>query len=242
MRERFEEHGWSIVRGVFDAGRVAELTRVFDRLVGAPPGLRQLPGPHHLDPAFDALLRAPEIGALACDALGAEWVQLLQDGLLVKPAGATDRIEWHQDYTYLAFLEPPATVSVRVALTPSTEATGCLRVLDGSHRLGVLGDPELFGGAIQAGLLEALPPEQRQAERLVELEPGDVSLHHCLTVHGSFENRSPHAQKVVVTHMFDGACRLRAERLTAEQQAWFQTDADGHLIGEGFPVLHRTSR
>ncbi|MBE7448110.1 MAG: phytanoyl-CoA dioxygenase family protein [Kofleriaceae bacterium] len=69
-------------------------------------------------------------------------------------------------------------------------------------------------------------------------EPGDVSLHHCLTFHGSRPNTSARPRKTLVLRLFDGACRLVPDRLPSpEAVAHFPTDADGHLDAAAFPVL-----
>jgi ectoine hydroxylase-related dioxygenase (phytanoyl-CoA dioxygenase family) len=71
------------------------------------------------------------------------------------------------------------------------------------------------------------------------LTPGDVSIHHCLTLHGSDANRGESARKTVVTHLSGGSCRLVRERLPATALAYFATDADGRLTDESFPALFR---
>jgi ectoine hydroxylase-related dioxygenase (phytanoyl-CoA dioxygenase family) len=78
---------------------------------------------------------------------------------------------------------------------------------------------------------------------LLELAPGDVSLHHCLTLHGSDESRSATPRRTIVTHLVAGACRVVPERLpSAEALRHFQTDATGRLAGDRFPTLHRRGR
>ena len=78
---------------------------------------------------------------------------------------------------------------------------------------------------------------------MLELAPGDVSLHHCLTLHGSDENRSERPRRTIVTHVVADACRVVRERLpSAKAVRHFQTDAAGRLAGERFPVLRRRQR
>lgn len=200
----------------------------------------QLPG---LCRQNDALLEHVRgaVGRLVADLLRAERIQLLQDTLIVKPPRVGAPIELHQDYTYIGFLEPSNAVSVRLSLTPSTIDSGCMYVVDRSHRWGLAGPLSVFSHELQRGTVERLPARLRA--RLVTdriplgLAPGDVSIHHCLTHHGSFENRSGAVQRTIVTHVIDGSCRLVRERLPDHAIPYFETNANGHLSSASFPVL-----
>ncbi len=250
-RAFFAEHGWVVIRGVVTPARAAEIEAALDAAV--PPAAYprwgdrfvEVAGISHASPALTAAVHDPALAALAGALLDAERIQLLQDTALVKPAHGTATLAWHQDYSYLTYLDRPAVVTARLALTPCTEANGCLRVLDGSHRWGGLhGDDLAFRRTEVDDTLASLPPahqaEAAAAERLIELAPGDVSLHSCLTFHGSRANPSDVTRKTLAIRFMDGACRLLPERLPApELRAIFTSDDDGHLTGVWFPVLWR---
>ncbi|HEX9577790.1 MAG TPA: phytanoyl-CoA dioxygenase family protein, partial [Myxococcales bacterium] len=177
------------------------------------------------------------IAARIAGLLGCPRVQLLQDTVLVKQPGRA-RVEWHQDHTYMGFLDPPAAVSVRLALNGCTRESGCLRVLDGSHLDGPRGSLRPLISHEVSDDSELLPEgwEERVVE--IELEPGDASVHHSLTFHGSLQNRSPGPRKTLIARLFDARARLVVERLPSpEWRAWFPTDAQGHLCGPRFPLL-----
>ncbi len=233
MERFFAKNGWAVVRQAVAPEVVAALDVAATRLVPTPTALVQLPAPRTLDAVF-----APgaHVGRLGAQALGCERVQLLQDGLLFKPPG-DHRVEWHRDVTYTGYLRPPATISVRLALTPSTVETGCLYVLGRSHETPWSGDTDVFGDIIAPGAVADLSPAELDAAIPVELEPGDVSLHHCLTFHGSFENRSSQVTRVLVTHVFDAACTVDETLLPEGARAHFTTDDDGHLSATRFPLL-----
>jgi len=117
-------------------------------------------------------------------------------------------------------------------------------VLDDSHGWGLQGD----GTALTAGSIDdalALLPRPRAervsaATRVIELFPGDVSLHHCLTFHGSPRNQSAQARKTAVARFFDASCTLRHDRLPLGQEAHFPTAARNRLSPAAFPVLYRS--
>lgn len=247
-RRFFNEHGWLIVRAAVDAERVARLEAVLDTLIPEPHyaawGGRvvEVAGISRGSPELARLARDPELARFAAGALGAREVQLLQDTVFVKPVGAPARVEWHQDYSYLAYLDRTSVVTVRLALTRCSLESGCMRVLDGSHAWGVRGDNLAFRRDRVEDALAALPPELRDraagTEVPLELAPGDVSLHHCLTFHGSEENRSAHPRKTLAVRIMDAECRLVPSRLpSAEMAPHFPTDASGRLASSAFPIL-----
>ena len=117
---------------------------------------------------------------------------LLWDGAyIIKQAGSSSFVSWHQDLTYWG-LNPASDdglVNVWVALTPATRANGCMDFVRGSH-LGKrfdhvdTDDPDNIlhrGQTIDSPFDEA-------AIRSCELAPGEASFHHGWTVHGSGPN------------------------------------------------------
>jgi hypothetical protein len=246
-RAFFAEHGWVILRGVVSRARAAELADALDAVV--PPAsypawgdaIVEVVGISRASPALAALVRDRALAGIAGALLAADRVQLLQDTALVKPAGGNATLAWHQDASYLTYLDPPAVVTARLALSPCTEETGCMRVIDGSHTWGLHGDDLAFRLASVADTLDALPAELRArvagAERKVELAPGDLSVHHCLTFHASGKNTSATTRRTLAMRYLDGACRLVPDRLAPHLQAIFTADDDGHLTGPLFPLL-----
>lgn len=248
----FKDHGWLVLRGVVRAGTLVRITDAFNRVTqpvangGDVPcdehgkSIWQVPGIFRQDQTLLAHIHRG-LGEFVAELLDARRIQLLQDTLIVKPARVGAPIELHQDYTHTGFLEPPNAVSIRLSLTASSVERGCMYVIDCSHRWGLQGSLSLFGDRLQQGVAERLPAHLRASvttHRIpLELGPGDVSIHHCLTYHGSFENTGDTAQKTIVTHVFDGACRLTPDRLPAGAIQFFDTDADGHLNAASFPVL-----
>src|SRR5262245_9011194 len=252
LRRFFDLHGWLMLRGVVSAEPLSQITETIDQLLrargdfgGAPSdrhgrSIWQVPG---LCCQNDALLAHVRLGLgeLVADLLRADCIQLLQDTTIIKPPRVGAPVELHQDYTYIGFLEPPNAVSVRLSLTPSTLDAGCLYVIDRSHRWGLQGELSLFSRQLQQGGAERLPARLRARvinHRIpLELAPGDVSIHHCLTHHGSFANTSDTTQRTIVTHIVDGACRLLPDRLPDHAIRYFDANANGHLSPRSFPVL-----
>src|ERR1041384_8172930 len=98
---------------------------------------------------------------------------------------------WHQDSFYSGLHLTPST-SAWIALTPSHEANGCMRVIPGSHKLGSLDhenddeDPHMLN---RRG--ERLKDDVDESHAVdIVLRPGQLSLHQSTIVHGSNPNTS----------------------------------------------------
>lgn len=248
LREAFERDGHAVVRGVIAPGELAAITEVFTTVIPeldyprGPDGIvRELTGVARGYEPLARIAHDPRFGALIADALGVTCVQFLQDSLLYKPARDGGSVEWHQDRTYIGYLVPAQVATLRIALLPEDEANGCMRVVDGSHRWGPIGANESLTATSVGSLLPTLSAEQ-QAQvahaRYLPLAPGDVSIHHCLTLHGSAQNTSALPRRTILLRMFDGACTLDRGKLPPGAEDYFPTDTAGHLDRTAFPVVH----
>jgi ectoine hydroxylase-related dioxygenase (phytanoyl-CoA dioxygenase family) len=100
-------------------------------------------------------------------------------------------VAWHQDLTYWG-LEPPRAITAWIAIDDADVENGCMSVIPGSHRLGILE----HGKSARAGNLLSI--NQEVPDGLVDearavsmpLRAGQMSLHDGMLLHGSHPNRS----------------------------------------------------
>ena len=118
--------------------------------------------------------------------------EILVDGNLVfyKQPRDPRYASWHQDSVYSGWHLTPS-VSAWIALTPSEPANGCMRVIPGTHKQGLLAhenieDPNMLN---RRGERLRMDVDESQAVDVV-LRPGEMSLHHTNIVHGSNPNTS----------------------------------------------------
>lgn len=106
-----------------------------------------------------------------------------------KPAGDGMAIPWHQDGQYWP-MRPLETVTVWVAVDPATRENGCLRVIPGTHTAGLMPhtSTDEKGLALNQGVVQGAFDEDEAVD--IELEAGQISLHHAMLVHGSNANTS----------------------------------------------------
>jgi non-heme Fe2+,alpha-ketoglutarate-dependent halogenase len=111
--------------------------------------------------------------------------------IFAKPARSTGFYNWHQDTTYWGLSEP-GVVTAWLALTPSTEESGCMRVIPGSHKTAISHrDTFAQNSLLSRGQEVEADVDESEAISLV-LNPGQISLHDGRIIHGSNPNRSNH--------------------------------------------------
>jgi Phytanoyl-CoA dioxygenase (PhyH) len=99
-------------------------------------------------------------------------------------------VSWHQDSTYWG-LDPADIVTAWVALSPSTEQNGAMRVVPGSHTMAQVPHQDTFRpeNLLSRGQEVMVDVDASQAVTL-SLAPGQMSLHHVRLIHGSEPNPS----------------------------------------------------
>ncbi|MBL8703143.1 MAG: phytanoyl-CoA dioxygenase family protein [Alphaproteobacteria bacterium] len=99
-------------------------------------------------------------------------------------------VSWHQDSTYWG-LSKPDVVTAWVALSPSTKANGAMEVAPGTHLLNQIPHRDTFNkdNLLSRGQEIEVDVDASKAVT-IELQPGEMSLHHVLLVHGSAPNPS----------------------------------------------------
>ena len=97
---------------------------------------------------------------------------------------------WHQDSFYSGLHLTPSTTAW-IALTPSHQGNGCMRVIPGSHKLGSLDHENIADDHMLNRRGERIKTEVNESEAVdVVLKPGEMSLHESTLVHGSTPNKS----------------------------------------------------
>jgi len=99
-------------------------------------------------------------------------------------------VSWHQDASYWG-LSPPNVTTAWIALSDSTTANGCMRVIPGTHDGAMLPQRETYAEAnlLSRGQEIAVAVDESRAVDFV-LQPGEFSLHHVGIVHGSGPNNA----------------------------------------------------
>lgn len=109
----------------------------------------------------------------------------------IKEANTTHVVSMHQDLTYWGLGAIDGLVTMWLSLSPATVSSGCMEFVAGSHKNAILPHEDTFddNNLLSRGqeVKVDVSPEQRVP---IELMPGQISLHHGLTIHGSGPNVS----------------------------------------------------
>ena len=138
------------------------------------------------DPLFLGYMKRPLFREVCARVYGAETpVAAFRAMFMNKPAGKGTLLPWHQDRWQALDRDPLLTVWT--ALDPATVANGCVQVIPGSHKLGLVNPahPSSF-------LTEEQARHHAPKEKIVflELKAGEVVLLHNWLLHSSDRNNS----------------------------------------------------
>ncbi len=150
---------------------------------GATLAYRKIQDLEH-DPIFLAYMQRPIFRAICVRVYGADTpIAVFRAMFMNKPARQGTLLPWHQDrWTHL---DRDPLITVWTALDPATIANGCVQVIPGSHRWGLI-NPSHPSGFITETQAAQLAPQDQVV--YLELAAGEVVLLHNWLLHRSDTN------------------------------------------------------
>ena len=107
----------------------------------------------------------------------------------IKNPGEKGFVSWHQDVTYWGLDVSENILTTWIAFTPATKANGVMKVIPGSHQKVVEHREGAASNMLLRGQEVAVKVDEDNAI-FMELDTGEMSLHHGLIFHGSENNHS----------------------------------------------------
>ncbi len=146
--------------------------------------------------AFSRLLVHDRLTSAAADVIGSPNVQLHHTKMFIKPPERGSPFPMHQDAPYFPH-DRHSMIAAIIHFDSAPIEKGCVRVVPGSHKLGILEHDQ--GGGWH------LPFAQYPIDSAVpcEAEPGDALFFSYLTIHGSGVNVSQEARTTLLVQMRD---------------------------------------
>lgn len=200
-RETYAADGVVVIRGAFGDEWVERMRAATERSLGESH--RQVreydtgdAGRFHAnmfrwqhDPDVEAFVRHSPAAAIAAELMGSRSCSFFFDHLLVKEPGTVNPTPWHQDLPYWP-VRGDQICSLWFAMDPVDVTNGGVRYVAGSHRWTEWFRAQSFDGSDKYSDPSMRPPPDPDTEpgqRVVsfELEPGDVVVHHVMTLHGA---------------------------------------------------------
>ena len=211
--EEYGEKGYIGVEGVISPSEVKELQDVTDEFVEKSravtqhtdvldlepdhtpefPKLRRVVNPVKNHPAYDRILRRPDILDIVSQLVGTEAVRYNGTKLNMKSGEIGSPVEWHQDWAFYPHSNDDL-LAVGVAIDDMTLENGCLMVIPASHK-GKVYDHHQDGHFVGA---VTEPDFDDSSAEPVELKAGGISIHHVRTLHASMPNTSAQPRRLLL--------------------------------------------
>lgn len=100
-------------------------------------------------------------------------------------------VSMHQDLTYWGLGAIDGLVTAWIALSPATPASGCMDFVRASHKNAILPHEDTFDENNLLSRGQEVRVDVAEKDKVaIEIHPGQMSLHHGLTIHGSGPNTS----------------------------------------------------
>jgi hypothetical protein len=229
----FAERGFWLGGKVIDDGMIARVNAAMDAVYagayetgqapwdawqddGNPAQIRKTDNAHWANRTIRELATHATIGAMAARLMDTPEVRLWHDQLLYKPGqpaqgkSSSGNVGWHQDHGYWR-CAPPDLITAWVALVDVDEANGCMQCVPGSHRWGLLDQSDFFNTDLEGMRHKIAELAGKPFESVpCRLKAGEVSFHHCLTVHGSGPNATAAPRRSLVLHLMPQHARYIA--------------------------------
>ena len=240
LKNDFDRDGFIAIKPLFDADRIAEINREFDRYVrdcvpqmkdtevfyeekGAQGTLKQMQNMQHYDGYFRTLLETDIIRDLAETMLG-ERARAVNLEYFNKPAGIGKPTPPHQDGYYFHF-NPPAAVTGWLALERVDPENGCIHYVRGSHKAEGYrphGRSEILG--FSQGITDFGTEDDKANTVAFPGDAGTFLMHHSKTVHWAGPNVSPTRARRALGFVYFGESATVDEAAKAAYQAKLQAD------------------
>lgn len=204
IKETFEREGYVLIPGFLDIHEVTEIIQNFERVIAQvtpgmprekvffedetdPSTLKQLIDIDRYDTFFSDILNKSKFKDIASflledEVVGKTLEYFNKPPLIGKPTPP------HQDGYYF-MLKPSVAVTMWMALEPADEENGCVRYIKGSHLTGMRphGRTKTLGFSQQIVDYGSTDVDN---EIPIQAKPGDLLIHHSLTIHTAGGNNS----------------------------------------------------
>lgn len=118
-------------------------------------------------------------------------IMIFSGEFFIKEPRTRHIVSMHQDLTYWGLGAIDGLVTAWIPLSPATPASGCMDFVAGSHKNAILEHEDTFAPDNLLSRGQEVKVDVRDDQKTaIEIHPGQMSLHHGLTIHGSGPNTS----------------------------------------------------
>lgn len=153
------------------------------------------------DPLFLEFMQRPIFRDLCARVYGPQTpITAFRAMFMNKPAQQGTWLPWHQDRWN--YLDRDPLLTVWTALDPATKANGCVQLVAGSHKLGLLNPDHPSGFVSPEQAAHYATPDK---VIYLALEPGEVAIMHNWLLHASDVNHTDTSRRAFSVCYMDGA-------------------------------------
>lgn len=177
------------------------------------------------DDVFARVANDETIVSVAQQLLGDD-LKLLRSAAMCKPPEVGSEKGFHQDAAYYP-IQPMDHVTVWIAIDEATPENGCMSVVPGEHKNGVIEHE-----TVEYDTDIVIPADKYDKDDLVELpmEPGDALFQHCLLPHYTAPNTTDQWRRGLIMAYMNS--RSRFTQPDEERPDWVDSV---HIAGEEYP-------
>lgn len=201
----YRRDGYVVLRGFLSEGEVSDLNSSLQRVIAEklsamPPAqvvfenpadkstLKQLQDLQLYDPFFSDILLRSRFEKIARTLLHDEPLGKTVE-YFNKPPKIGKPTPPHQD-AYYFMLKPPEALTMWLALEDADEENGCVRYVRGSHLSGMRPHGRSSTAGFSQGIVDYGNANDVAHEIAVPAKPGDLLIHHAMTIHRADGNAS----------------------------------------------------
>lgn len=251
----YDRDGIVCLRGMFDAQWVDYLRELVDENIQSPSDMskdineKNATGfffydtfvSHHLE-GYKQFIHDSPAADIVAELIDSRKINLIFDQVLAKEPQTSSRTTWHHDIPYWP-VAGDQVCTVWIALDPVTRETGAVEYIKGSHKWGRRFKAVSFNP--DEKYEEDLPDvPDIDAQRddydfaCFDMQPGDCTVHHGLTVHGAPGNLSASVRRRAYLLRFAGDDATYHPRPDLQRMKFDPHLAAGQpLDSELFPVV-----
>lgn len=211
LKAAFDRDGFVVIPGFYTPQETATLNTHINRFITEtlpqlpsdaafyevkeqPESIMRLQGMASYDDHFKKLTESDRFAKLA---------ELLLDDRVIsknmewftKPARSDAETPPHQDGFYF-MLEPNEALTLWLALDTVNDKNGCIHYVRGSHRLGMRPHDQTAVFGFSLGVTDYGEADY-QDEAAIHAAPGDMIVHHCMTIHRAGANTTANPRRAL---------------------------------------------
>ena len=144
--------------------------------------------PHLVFPSLDKIIHDSRM-LDAVESIIGNNILITGSTFFIKEPQNEGFVSWHQDAKYIG-LEPHNWLTAWIAITDANIENGCMRMVPKSHLSELVHHEDTFGDNNLLSRGQNIPNIKESDSVAIELNAGQMSLHHPRTIHGSGPNLS----------------------------------------------------